>query len=121
MTTAKDLAESLLASYVGGQFKTKSFRDPTRRGEIAEIAVDGRKVHVRLSWSAVKYGKVWYKDSVSEHTLDLARCQYRMDAWPDAGVLRIDCPHLSKAATFYPKGHRKNIDQEDVQLKPKAN
>lgn len=118
MTTAKSLTADVLAAFVGGQFKTKSFRDSTRRGEISQIVVDGRIVRVHLLWSAIRHGSTWYKDSVSEQTFDLRKCRYRKDVGTDAGVLRIDCPYSQTTMTFYPKGHKKNIGLGDIKALP---
>lgn len=118
MTPAHCLTLEIFGRFIDGQLKTKSPSAATRRGEIKKIIVDGQKVRVCLSWSAVKFDGAWYVDSISEHALNLRRCQFREDTGADAGVLRIDCPYSGRAITFYPAGHKKNVRQSDILPKP---
>lgn len=115
MTTAKALTLAILEAFIGGQFKAKSPRHTTVRGEISGIDQPCTKVRITLLWSAIKHGSNWFDDHMHTYFLYLPKCQYRMDI---GGVLRVDCPYLGLAMTFYPKGHKKNICRQDVKPKP---
>lgn len=118
MTTAKALTQEQLMAFIGGQFKSKSGKEPTRRGQILAVILSGTVLNVRFAWSAIKHGKTWLSDTAEEHSVNLALCEYREDVGGDAGVIRISCPYLDLAITLYPPGHKKNIEQSDIRPKP---
>ena len=121
MTTAKRLTAQDLLSFIGGQFKTKSAKQATYRGEIANIEVDSNgMVSVTLSWSAIKFGDVWYENLLHVQQFRLAQCEFRWDGCQGVRILRLVHVRSGVAMTFYPKDHKTNVKEQDVKSRPRA-
>ena len=115
-TIEKPLIDVLVGSvFMGGQLQIVSPQEPTHRGEIRKITMDrSSRLLVLLEWSARKYDAGWYKNPVIEYALRPSRCQCKEGVGVDAGTIELDCPHLRATMTFYPRGHRTNISQQDI-------
>ena len=106
-----ELTNEIVGRYVGGQMEILNPREGyMRRGEIAEIGIEGENLKVRFSWLAKGEGypplpKKWVNDDTLDFGINLTMCGVS-DSFGEARIAINDTITGELSMLFLPGGSK---------------